>query len=273
MAIVAISRQVAALGDEIAASAAEKLGYKFVRRQELEQRIISLGFPAEKLCKYDERKPRFFASLVRDRDEYLQFLQTAVLEAASEDNCILIGRGSYIILEDVQNLISFRLIAKDAVRLERLEKEFSWNEKQARQRVQESDTNRRGFHKSFFNADLDDATRFHLVMNTGIIGTEEGAEIITSLVRAMIKPEREEAGKTKLRMMLDAQHLVNRLVFEYKINIEFLRAVIEEKTVTLQGVADSSAVVERALKLTAEAMPGYTAKSAVSIIQDFKAYP
>ncbi len=273
MAIVAISRQVAALGDEIAASAAEKLGYKFVRRQELEQRIVALGFPSEKLSKYDEKKPKFFASLVKDRDEYLQYLQTAVLEAASEDNVILIGRGSYIILEDVESLISFRLVAKDSIRLERLEKEFSWNEKQARQRIDESDTNRRGFHKSFFNAEVDDPTRFHLVMNTGIIGAEEGADIVTSLVRTTITPEREERGNAKLRTMLDAQHLVNRLVFEYKINIEFLRAVIEGKTVTLQGVADSSAVVERALKLAAETMPGYTAKSAISIIQDFKAYP
>ncbi|MFA6857886.1 MAG: cytidylate kinase-like family protein [Treponema sp.] len=273
MAIVAISRQVAALGDEIAASAAEKLGYKFVRRQELEQRIVNLGFPAEKLYKYDEKKPKFFASLVKDRDEYLQYLQTAVLEAASEDNCILIGRGSYIILEDVQSLISFRLIANNSVRIERLEKEFSWTEKQARQRIDESDLNRRGFHKSFFNVELDDLTRFHLIMNTGIIGVEEGADIITSLVRTTITPERDAEGNKKLRTMLDAQHLVNKLVFDYKINIEFLRAVIDGKTVTLQGVADSSAVVERALKLTAETMPGYTAKSAVSIIQDFKAYP
>lgn len=273
MAIVAISRQVAALGDEIAAAAAKKLGYKFVRRQELEQRIVDLGFPAEKLSKYDEKKPKFFASLVRDRDEYLQYLQTAVLEAAAEDNVVLIGRGSYIILEDVESLISFRLVAKDSVRLDRLVKEFSWTEKQARQRIEESDTNRRGFHKSFFNVEVDDPTRFHLVMNTGIIEAEEGADIITSLVRTAISPERDKKGNKKLQTMLDAQHLVNRLVFEYKINIEFLRAVIEGKTVTLQGVADSSAVVERALKLAAETMPGYTAKSAVSIIQDFKAYP
>jgi cytidylate kinase len=273
MAIVAISRQVAALGDEIAAAAAEKLGYRFVRRQDLEQRIVDLGFPAEKLSKYDEKKPKFFASLVKDRDEYLQYLQTAVLEAAADDNCILIGRGAYIILEDVESLISFRLVAKESIRLARLEEEFSWNEKQARQRIEESDTNRRGFHKSFFNIDVDDPVRFHLVMNTGIINTEEGADIIANLVQTTITPERDAAGNEKLQTMLDAQLLVNKLIFEYKINIEFLRAVIEDKTITLQGVADSSAVVERALKLTAEAMPGYTAKSVVSIIQDFKAYP
>ena len=82
MAIIAISRQVAALGDEISASLAQKTGYRFINRQEIEKRIVDLGFPEDKLKKYDEKKPGFFASLVKDRDEYLNYLQTAVLEAA-----------------------------------------------------------------------------------------------------------------------------------------------------------------------------------------------
>ena len=68
MAVIAISRQVAALGDEIAAAAARKLGYKFIDRKQIEEKIVQLGFPKEKLSKYDEKKPGFFASLVKDRD-------------------------------------------------------------------------------------------------------------------------------------------------------------------------------------------------------------
>ena len=65
MAVIAISRQVAALGDEIAEDAAKLLGYKFFNRKLIEQRIIELGFSADKLKKYDERKPGFFASLAK----------------------------------------------------------------------------------------------------------------------------------------------------------------------------------------------------------------
>ena len=84
MAIITISRQVAALGDEIATALAQRMDYVFIGRQAIEQKIIDLGFPAEKLKKYDERKPGFFASLVKDRDEYLDYLQTAILETAKE---------------------------------------------------------------------------------------------------------------------------------------------------------------------------------------------
>lgn len=186
MAIIAISRQVAALGDEISKALSEKLGYRFVNRKELEKRIMDLGFPAEKLKKYDERKPGFFASLVKDRDEYLNYLQTAVLDTAAEGNCILLGRGSFLILETLPNLIPLRFVAKDSIRMERLMKEHNWNEKQALQRITESDNNRKGFHKSFFNAEIENPQQFLMVMNTGMFDVESASDAIVAVAKSVI---------------------------------------------------------------------------------------
>ena len=66
MAIIAISRQVAALGDEIAAAVAKKLGYTFITRKQIEDRIVELGFPKEKPQKYDEIKPGFSQASQKD---------------------------------------------------------------------------------------------------------------------------------------------------------------------------------------------------------------
>ncbi|MBO5137889.1 MAG: cytidylate kinase-like family protein [Spirochaetaceae bacterium] len=273
MAVIAISRQVAALGDEIAAAVAKKTGYVFINRQTIEKRIVDLGFPAEKLKKYDERKPGFFASLAKDRDEYLDYLQTAVLEAAANQDCILIGRGAFIILEDLPNLVSLRFVAKDQIRRERLMKEFNWDEKQAQQRIAESDTNRLGFHKSFFNLDSEDPEHFHLVMNTGLLDEESASKIIVELCQQIITPEAEQQGKKKVNELLEAQHLVNALIFEHKLNISFLKAVIDDDKVVLQGVADSSALVEKAVAISSTIMPSRSVESAISVVQDFKAYP
>lgn len=273
MAVITISRQVAALGDEIAASAAKKLGYTFIDRRQIEARIVELGFPAEKLVKYDERKPGFFATLVKDRDEYLNYLQLAILEAALKDNCILIGRGAFIILEDVPNHVSLRFVAKDGVRMERLKKEFNWNDKQARTRIDESDANRRGFHKSFFNLMNEDAQHYHMVLNTGILSIEESVAIIENLIHTYVTPKKEADGKIKITQLYEGQCLVNRLIFDYKLNINFLRAVVTANTVTLQGVADSQSVVERAVQAAAKILPTYKVESAITVVQDFRAYP
>ena len=272
MAIICMARQVAAMGDEISAEVAKLLGYKFITRKDIEARIVSLGFPKEKLHKYDEVKPGFFASLAKDRDEYLDYLQTAILEAASDGNCVLIGRGSSFVLNDLPNMISFRFVADHGIRLERLEKEFNFTEKQAQQRIDESDANRKGFHKSFFNADAEDPANYHLVINSGKMDIKSAAALIVSIVEANVTPDLEEAGRKKVGEMLLAQKLVNSLVFEHKININFLRALVIDKKIVLQGIADSSAVVEKALVLAQKAYPDYKIESAVSVVQDFKTY-
>lgn len=273
MAVIAISRQVAALGDEIAQSLASYTGYKFVDRKAIEKRIIELGFSEEKLKRYDEKKPGFFASLAKDRDEYLDYLQTAIFEAANDGNCILIGRGSFIILEDVPNLFSVRFVAKNPVRIQRLMNEFNWDEKKARQRIEESDTNRLGFHKSFFNLANVDPALFHLTINTGLIDVDDAAKTIAGLCSKLISPELEQRGKAKIADLYAAQKLVNVIVFEHKLNINFLKAVIVDDIVTLQGVAESAAVAERAVAIAQEVMPTKKIVSAISIVQDFKAYP
>ncbi len=273
MAIITISRQVAALGDEIAAAAAQILGYKFFDRQSIEKKIVQLGFPSEKLKKYDERKPGFFASLAKDRDEYLDYLQTAVLEAASAGNCILIGRGAFVILEGVPNLFSVRFVANDSIRIARLMKEFNWDERRALQRIEESDANRSGFHKSFFNVTAEDPAHFHMVLNTGLFDVERSAYVISEMTQRLITIEQEEQGQKKLADLLAAQKLVNKLVFEYKLHINFLRAVIEDERLILQGVADSAALAEKAVQIASQFMPDKKVESCISVVQDFKAYP
>jgi cytidylate kinase len=273
MAVIAISREVAALGDELAATVAKELGYTFFTRKQIEARIVELGFPKEKLEKFDERKPGFFASLSKGRDEYLNYLQYAVLEAAGKGNCVLIGRGAFVILEEIPNLISIRFVAKESVRLQRLQAEFNWTEKQAKQRIDESSANRRGFHKSFFNVNNEDASHYMLTINTGILGEREIVQQIENLAKG-IPQKKEEEGRIRLENLLKAQDLTNKLLFEYKLNINFLRSVIDERgeNITLQGVADSQSVVDRAVSLASKIVPSCTIKSAVSIVQDFKTY-
>lgn len=273
MAIITISRQVAALGDEIAAAAAEELGYTFIDRKQIEQKIVELGFPKEKLLKYDERKPGFFASLAKDRDEYLNYLQLAVLEAASSNNCILIGRGAFIILNELPNEVSFRFISDDKIRLNRLQKEFNWNEKQAQSRIDESDSNRAGFHKSFFNLTNESPEHFDAVLNTGVLSIQESVALIKTLVKTRVTAKKEAEGVEKLKYLLEGQRLVNRMIFYFNVNVNFLQAVVSKDTIVLQGVADSVSVVENAVNIAAKILPTYKVESAITVVQEFKAYP
>lgn len=270
MAIITISRQVAAHGDEVAAKLAELTGYKFFTRKEMEKTIVELGFSEAKMPKFDERKPGFFASLTKNRDEYLNYTQYAILEAAAQKNVILIGRGAFALLQNVPNVLAVRLIADDKTRIQRLRTEFNWDEKQALQRIQESDANRTGFHNSFYNINVNDSSLYNAVINTGKVSEENAAKMIFTLVQTQVSAQQESEGNKKIEELLKAQKVVNKLFFDYKVDIEFMHASIEDKVVVLHGVSDSPAVVEEALQIIRGEMKDYEARSAVSIVHDFK---
>ena len=272
MAIVTIARQVAALGDEIAASLSRKLGYSFVDRHQIEERIVSLGFPRNKLPKYDERKPGFFASMAKDRDEYLNYLEYAVLEAAEKSDCVIIGRGAFAILDELPNLVKFKFVAPDDIRIERLKNEFNWNEKQAQNRINESSSNRKGFHKSFFNVNQEDPANYLLTLNTGLLSIEECVKVCETLVKTHVDSAKEDAGKKRAANLFKAQTLVNKLLFDCKLPVSFLHADINEdgSVVTLQGVVDSQAAADNAVDTAARIYPSVVIKSAITVVQDFK---
>ena len=272
MAIITLARQVAAKGDEVAQDLASKLNYKFITRKQIEERIIELGFPQSKMPKYDERKPGFFASMASDRDAYQNLSQYAMLEAAAKGNIIIIGRGAFALFREIPNHISVRLIASGKVRISRLMQEFDWTEKQARQHIQESDANRNGFHKNFYNIDIEDPSNFHMLINTGTVAINDCANIIADFTHAHITPTKEAEGTKLIEEMLKAQETVNKLIFDYNIKIDFLHASIEDGVFVLYGVTDAPGLIEQTLEIVRKELPQYEARSAVSIVHDFKQF-
>lgn len=272
MAIITLARQVAAKGDEVAQDLAAKLNYKFITRKEIEDRIIQLGFPQSKLPKYDERKPGFFASMAKDRDAYQNLSQYAMLEAAAKQNIIIIGRGAFALFSSIPNHVAVRLIASEKTRIVRLMEEFGWDEKQAKQHIQESDSNRNGFHKNFYNIDIEDPANFHMLLNTGSVAINECAQIIADFTNTHITPNKEAEGTKIVEEMLKAQAVVNKLIFEYKIKIDFLHAAIEDGKFILYGVTDAPGLIEQALEIARSELPQYEVVSSVSVVHDFKQF-
>lgn len=272
MAIITVSRQLASLGDEIAAKIAERLGYNFVGKKELEKRIVSLGFPESKLSKFDEKKLGFFAGLTRGRDEYLNYLMTAILEAAAQNNCVIVGRGSFIILKALENHISCRFIADEKIRVERLQKSLNCSKKVAAKKIAEAEAQQKSFHKGFFNFDVQDPAMFDVIANTSMVDSDSITESVVALVKKYVTAQKDAEGQRKIEELLIGQRIVDILVFIYNLNISFLRAAVEGKTITLHGMADSVTTVDSAITIVSAELPDYKIESAISVGQDFKAY-
>jgi cytidylate kinase len=273
MAIITISRELAALGDETAQELAKILDYRFVDKQVLENRIKSYGVAVRKFEKYDEKKPSFWASLSQDRDDYLHYLKTAIFTEALGGNSIFIGRGANVVFRDVPGVVSVFLVSAPEIRLERVKSYFHCDDKRARQIIERSDRDRTGFHRYFFDAEWKDPESYHLSLNTGFLHPAVCARIIKDLVESCVSEETESRNTARLRELILGQQVKHHILYEKQIPIHFLEASVQGGAVSLYGVANSQTLVEAALAAARETAGAASVTSEIQIVQDYSIMP
>jgi cytidylate kinase len=273
MAIITISRELAALGDETAHELAKLLNYRFVDKQTLEERIKSYGVAGRKFEKYDERKPSFLASLSQDRDDYLHFLRTAMITEAGQGSCVFIGRGASAVFQKLPGVLSVFLVAPFDIRSERVKSYFHCDDKRARQIIEQSDHNRAGFHRYFFDTEWKSPENYHLTLNTGHLHPTLCANVIKSLQEQVIGPEAEAQNALRLKELCLGQQVVHHLLYERGVGIHFLEASVSGTAISLFGVANSQALVEAAV-LAAREVPSVSAVSSeIQVVQEYTMMP
>jgi cytidylate kinase len=277
MAIITVSRELAALGDETARELAKATGYRFVDKHSLEERIVSYGIGAEKLKKYDERKPSFIASLSPDRDDYLHYLKTAMFTEAMEGSCVFIGRGAGAVFKNMPGHISVFLVAPLEIRIERVKSYFRCDDRRARQIIGQSDQDRAGFHSYFFDVDWKDPGNYYLSLNTGNFSPSVCAGIIRRLRDRVITPEAEAENASRLKELVLEQRITRHILHERAIPVHFLEVSVSCGGVTLYGVVNSQALVDAALDAAREASDagggGAAVCSEIQVVREYSVMP
>jgi cytidylate kinase len=273
MAIITISRQLASLGDETANELAKLLGYRFVDKLGLEERIKSYGVEGFNFEKYDERKPTFFAAFSQDRDDYLHYLKTAMLTEARDGNCIFIGRGAFAFFRDVPGVFSVFLVAPRDIRIERVKNYFHCDNKRAAQIIEQSDNDRTGFHRYFFDVNWKDASNYHLTLNMGSLHPAAAARVIKELKEATIEAGAETASVRALNDIFLGQQVVHHILYEKEIPVHFLEAAVSRGEVTLYGVVNSQNQMASAIS-AARDLPGIAGVfSAIQVVKEYSMIP
>ena len=269
MAIITISRELAALGDETAQELANLLRYRFVDKPTLEERIKSYGVLGHKLEKYDERKPSFWASLSQDRDDYLHYLKTAVITEVGQGNSVIIGRGANVILKNMPGVLAVFLGAPQNIRIERVKSYFHCDDRRAKQIIEQSDKDRKGFHHYFFDKDWRQPGNYHLALNTGHLRPSICAEIIKYLRDQLITEEAEIQNTLLLKDMILGQQIKHHILYDKEIPVHFLEISVSQGLVTLYGVANSQSLVEATLAAEGEILSPDSIQSEIQVVREY----
>jgi hypothetical protein len=160
-----------------------------------------------------------------------------------------------------------------SIRIERVKSYFRCDDKRARQIIEQSDHDRAGFHKYFFDMDWENPSNYDLVLNTGKLHPSTVAEIIVEAKRLVVNPESEAKARSRLRDLSLAQSIVSRVLYEKKIPVHFLEAEAVEGDIVLHGVANSQASIEAAVAAAREVSGVRSVRGEIQIVQEYSVMP
>ena len=184
MGILTVSRQLGSGGDIIAKLVAQSLGWNLLDNEAFAKSAEEFGYVREELEHVDERKPGLIERFFRDSQLlYHDIVRAIMFEYAIKGNCVLLGRGSNIILSDIPGVLKVRIIAPIDVRASRLVENEEITKSMAEKFIEHNDQERASYSRHFFNAEWGDAVNFDLVINTKNVSFEDAKESILELLK------------------------------------------------------------------------------------------
>lgn len=177
--VISISREHGTGGKEIARRVAEKLGVKFYDKEEMKKFAISHSLTEDNYT--DDELYKFYLSLDAEKDAIIKQAETIKL-IASEDNCVIVGRGSDYILKDNPNLIRVFLYAPLEYRINKVKEMYNDTYKEAKKHVLDSDKSRASYYEVISNQPWGKKENYDLCLNCEI-GNDAIVKVICEYVQ------------------------------------------------------------------------------------------
>lgn len=114
-------------------------------------------------------------------------IQGALNRLADEDNCVLVGRCANYYLRNRNNAVILFVTDSEKNRIKRIMKRRNCDEETARKTAEMTDKRREDVYSYFTGGKWDDADNYGLCINTGVLGEDDTAHLITELVKLKAK--------------------------------------------------------------------------------------
>ena len=189
--VVTISREFASLGRTIAQRLSEKLEIPFWDRDIVEAAAKRMGHTVSTISEEEERaknsvflrkKYRRSLATYSINDEIFETEKSIILDEASRESCIIVGRCSDYILRDLPNHLSVYIYAPYKERLKNCVDTLMMDEKTAKKMIREVDAARSHYRQKYCPEITSDTDCRHLMLDSSRFGVEGTAEIIAQVV-------------------------------------------------------------------------------------------
>ena len=200
--LITISREYGAGGSSVARTIAERLGWKLVDNQIVEEIARRAGMTTAEAQERVERSPTFVERLIRAlaasnpelltlasvqppdaADAQLKQITEQVVAESASNHAVLVGRAASAVIGRREDALHIKLVGSVEHRREVIAKRLGVSPEEAARKVRDVDAHRAEYHRKWYERDWADAHNYHLVINVGWVGLEGAADIVVEMVR------------------------------------------------------------------------------------------
>jgi len=239
MAILTISREYGSGGREIARAIAERLGCAYEDRVTLLAALRAADPRWERFGdEYDEHTPSLWERFDWSFRGYAALLQRHLLEAATADRVVLVGRGGAFLLAGVPTALHVRVVAPLAARIERIMRREHADHDSVRQLIERIDRERAGFIRAIYHRPWDDPSAYDLTCDTSLL---EPASIVDDLIARLGDRDRADRGAAQriIARRLAAARVRAALCIDPHLQLPTLEVLAADPDIVVRGVLHS----------------------------------
>jgi cytidylate kinase len=178
MSAITISRQMGSRGDELALQVAQRLGWRRVCRDLINQAALAAGVPQVALAEIDELGLLGLRPSGQEWQAYQSQVERIICDLADGGEVVIVGRGGQMVLRDCPDVLHVRVVAPLEARVAQLRRERKVSTESARACLEASDKARARYLQRSYRVRVEDSALYHLTINTGLLDLSQAVKLI-----------------------------------------------------------------------------------------------
>jgi cytidylate kinase len=252
--IITVSRGSYSKGREIAEKVAERLGYRCVSRDEIQDLTSQrFGVPGVKLQRAIHDAPTLRDQLGYRKEKYVACVQAVTLREFGSDDVVYHGLAGHFLVQGVSHVLKVRILAdlEDRVRWE-MEREHV-SEKEAIRVLERNDDERRRWSLHLYGIDTSDPRCYDLVLHIHRLTVDDAVGIICHTAGLPCFAATEESRRALADLALAAEVRVALVDLKPDVEVSSSGGAVTVRTTV--SLTQEAALVDR-LQKTAGGVPG-----------------
>jgi cytidylate kinase len=239
MAVITFSREAHSGTQDLAQALAERLGYRYVSRDEL-TRAVTARSGVRRQPQTSESEGRSLSwweqlgeHLTGEREAYVAALKAVVTEVAIADDAVIVGHGAGHFLSDMRSVVRVFVVAPLEDRLARLRAEGIEDPAKARRMLEDQDRESAEYLRYVFGIEWGDPHQWDLVINTGRADSRAVVDMLAHYTHSLMRDQEESDD-------LRRQQLASRIeqaLISHDLGVDRLGVRFDASLLVLEGEA------------------------------------